>query len=248
MIAEPWDIGLGGYQLGDFPPRGANGTTATAIRCAASSAATAALVGELATRLAGSADIFAGRQRPLSRSINFVTAHDGFTLADLVAYERKHNRRMASTTATAPTTTTPGTTASRARPTIRPSAPTAADMRALLAALIFSRGTPMLAMGDELGRSQHGNNNAYAQDSPIAWLDWSTADSDLLEFSARAIGAARAPSGVARSAPLTGTTGREGAPPDVAWFGASGLALDDAGWDAPGARLLVAALYERGSR
>ena len=146
---------------------------------AGSGAATAG-IGDLATRLAGSSDLFAPATPPRPRSVNFVAAHDGFTLADLVAYAAKHNeangednrdgsrRDHLEQRRRGP---------SRRRRIVRCAA---AMPRALLATLLLARGTPMLAMGDELGRSQGGNNNAYAQDNETTWLDWAKADRSLI--------------------------------------------------------------------
>lgn len=183
LIAEPWDIGPGGYQLGRFPPkflewndryrddvrrfwRGDHGT-----------------VPALATRLAGSSDVFAGEG---TRTVNFLAAHDGMTLADLVAYERKHNEangednrdghndNLSWNHGVEGPTDQPEVLAARAR-----------SLRRLLATLFVSRGTIMLTAGDEFGRSQRGNNNAYAQDNEITWLDWENRDRELEVFVAQ---------------------------------------------------------------
>ena len=166
LIAEPWDFGPGGYQLGRFPAgwgewndrfrdtvrrfwRGDGGT-----------------LGDLATRLAGSPDALR-RPPPAHRSVNFVTAHDGFTLADLVAFTQAQprQRRGEPRRLLREPLLEPRRRGSHRRP--RDPRPPAADVRALLATLLLARGTPMLAMGDELGHSQGGNNNAYAQDNAI---------------------------------------------------------------------------------
>ena len=167
---------------------GASGTTVTATPCAASGAAIAGMLGDFTTRFAGSADVFA-RARPLTRSINFITAHDGFTLArSRLVHGEAQRRRTARTTATGRTTTSPGTMARRVRRPIRRSIRHGrATCGRLLATLLLSRGTPMLSMGDELGRTQHGNNNAYAQDNAESWFDWASANSGLIEFTAAAI-------------------------------------------------------------
>ena len=155
LIAEPWDIGYGGYQLGNFPPAWGEWNDHYRDTMRRFFRGEGGLIGELATRVAGSADLFASRHRPLSRSINFVTAHDGFTLADLVAYERKQNlangeqNRDGTDSNNSWNNGVEGPTEDAAIQRRR-----AADMRALFAALIFSRGTPMIAMGDEIGRSQ----------------------------------------------------------------------------------------------
>jgi len=141
------------------------------------------MTGALATRLAGSADIFAVRSRPPSRSVNFVTAHDGFTLADLVAHETKHNAANGEDNrdgTDANFSWNHGVEGATDDAAVR--AARARDVRSLLATLLVSRGTPMLTMGDELGRTQHGNNNTYAQDNALAWVDWDRADRALADF------------------------------------------------------------------
>ena len=147
---------------------------------------------ELATRLAGSADVFAARRRPPSRSINFVAAHDGFTLADLVAHAIKHNEANGESNrdgADANWSWNHGVEGASADPAVV--AARTRDVRSLLATLLLSRGTPMLAMGDELGRTQHGNNNAYAHDGPLTWIDWAAADTGLAAFVAALVAVRR---------------------------------------------------------
>ena len=232
LIAEPWDCGLGGYQLGRFP--GAWGEWNDAFRDTVRRfwRDAGATLGELAGRLAGSQDHFGGRFRP-SRSVNFVTAHDGFTLADLVSYERKHNEANGEQNRD-------GTDQNQSwnNGVEGPSEDPAvlerrrADQRALLATLMLARGTPMLSMGAELGQSQGGNNNAYAQDTAISWIDWARADSDLTAFTARlaevrrehpALRDDRFLTGEAISSPL----------PDVEWRRADGGPLSPHDWDDP---------------
>ncbi len=243
LIAEPWDIGYGGYQVGAFPPGWGEWNDKYRDTLRRFFKGEGGMIGELATRIAGSADIFAGRHRPLSRSVNFVTAHDGFTLADLVAYERKQNRANGEDNRDGTDgnhSWNNGVEGATEDPMIRRRR--AADMRALFAALVFSRGTPMIAMGDEIGRSQGGNNNAYAQDNAIAWMDWSAADTELLGF-ARAVIALRAAHPVLRDPrPLTGEP-RDGlAFADVAWFGADGRPLEGGAWNDGNAHVLAAVL------
>ncbi|MCX5495970.1 glycogen debranching protein GlgX [Kaistia dalseonensis] len=240
LIAEPWDVGMGGYQLGRFPPGWGEWNDRYRDTMRRFFRGDAGMLGELATRVAGSADIFAGRHRPLSRSVNFVTAHDGFTLADLVSYERKENHANGERNRD-------GTDDNKSwnngveGPTDDPAiiARRRADMAALLAALIFSRGTPMLSMGDELARSQNGNNNAYAQDGPIAWLDWAKADRDLFDFACRIIERRAAHPALHDPRPLTGRATVAGDAPDVSWLDADGAELDVAGWNAAEARTLL---------
>lgn len=247
MIAEPWDIGMGGYQLGAFPARWGEWNDRYRDTLRRFFRGDGGLVGELATRIAGSADLFAWRRRPLSAGINFITAHDGFTLADLVSYAHKANQANGEANRD-------GTDANNSwnngveGPSDDPAVLSrrAADGRALIAALLFSHGTPMLSMGDEVGRSQAGNNNAYAQDGPIAWLDWSKADVDLLEFTRRAIELRRTHPILSDPRPLTGMP-RDGlARPDVEWFGVDGRPMTDAAWSSGEGHALVAVFVGRG--
>jgi glycogen operon protein len=184
LIAEPWDIGWGGYELGDFPPGWSewNGRYRDTVRDFWRS--TDGTMADLATRITGSSDLY-GRGRRPTASINLITVHDGFTLADLVSYNAKHNEangegnrdgtddnRSWNCGAEGPTED-PEVVGLRAR-----------QRRNLLATLLLSEGVPLILGGDELGRTQGGNNNAYCQDNPVSWVDWSAAgaERDLLEF------------------------------------------------------------------
>ena len=192
LIAEPWDVGPGGYRLGQFPAPFLEWNDKYRDDTRRFWRGDAGLAGALATRLAGSSDIFqSGFGRP-SASVNFVACHDGFTLADLVAFERKHNEANGEENRDGTNdnhswnngaegeTEDPAVKARRQR-----------DIRALLATLFLSRGTPMLTAGDELGRSQKGNNNAYAQDNELSFIDWGTADRGLVDFVGKLCGLAR---------------------------------------------------------
>ena len=173
LIAEPWDIGPRGYQVGNFPVLWSewNGKYRDCVRRFWKG--NGGTVAELATRLAGSSDLFADDGRHPSASINFLTAHDGFTLRDLVSYNQKHNEANGEENRDGTNdneswncgfegpTTDAGINALRAQ-----------QQRNFLATLLLSQGVPMLLAGDEFGQTQHGNNNAYCQDSPVAWLDW----------------------------------------------------------------------------
>jgi isoamylase len=184
LIAEPWDVGLGGYELGDFPPGWSewNGRYRDTVRDFWRGAA--GTLPDFATRLTGSSDLY-GRGRRPAASINLITVHDGFTLTDLVGYDHKHNEangegnrdgtddnRSWNCGVEGPTDDT-SVLALRAR-----------QRRNLLATLLLSEGVPLMLAGDELGRTQRGNNNAYCHDDPISWVDWSTADTpaDLVQF------------------------------------------------------------------
>lgn len=179
MIAEPWDIGPGGYQLGAFPEHWLewNDKYRDQVRRFWRGDGRS---GDLATRIAGSADVFHG---PSSRSVNFVAAHDGFTLADMVAYAERHNHangednrdghgdEVSWNHGQEGPTDDPAVAKARTR-----------SVRAMLATLFLSRGTPMLTAGDEFGRTQHGNNNGYAQDNETTWLNWENRDNALEDF------------------------------------------------------------------
>ena len=176
MIAEPWDIGPGGYQLGHFPENWLewNDRFRDDVR---SYWRGGEAPGKLATRLAGSADVF-GEQN--CRSVNFLCAHDGFTLADLVAYADRHNEANGENNRDGHGENFSWNCGVEG-PTDDPAilARRATDARALLGTLFASTGTIMLSAGDEFGRTQQGNNNAYCQDNAISWLDWQRRDRAL---------------------------------------------------------------------
>ncbi|HLZ83018.1 MAG TPA: glycogen debranching protein GlgX [Caulobacteraceae bacterium] len=243
LIAEPWDVGPDGYQLGRFP--GAWGEWNDRFRDTARGfwRGDAVPLGELSRRLAGSEDLFADR-RP-SRSVNFVVSHDGFTLADLVAFRDKHNEANgeANRDGTGHNLSwNHGVEGPSADPAV--AAARLADQRALLATLLLARGTPMLAMGAELGRTQGGNNNAYAQEGPIGWLDWAGADQDLIDFAARLAAIRRDHPALRADRFLTGAP--VGGTPylDVAWRTAVGEPLAEGDWNDPAGETLVMILAE----
>ncbi|MDX2340263.1 glycogen debranching protein GlgX [Micrococcus sp. M4NT] len=183
LIAEPWDVGWGGYQVGNFPGIWSewNGMYRDTVRDFWRGEP--GTLGEFATRLTGSADLYEGDGRSPGASVNFVTAHDGFTLRDLVSYNEKHNAANGEDNKDGDShnrswncgvegqTDDPEVLTLRAR-----------QQRNFLATLLLSQGVPMISHGDELGRTQGGNNNAYCQDNEIAWIDWSTVDANLVEF------------------------------------------------------------------
>ena len=189
LIAEPWDVGEGGYQVGNFPGLWTewNGKYRDTVRDYWRGEP--ATLGEFASRLTGSSDLYEATSRRPGASINFVTAHDGFTLNDLVSYNEKHNEangehnrdgeshnRSWNCGVEGPTDD-PEILDLRRR-----------QMRNIMATLMLSQGTPMIAHGDEIGRTQHGNNNVYCQDSELSWMEWSLVDknSDLLSFTRKA--------------------------------------------------------------
>jgi glycogen operon protein len=183
LIAEPWDVAEGGYQLGNLPPGWAewNDKYRDAVRSYWKGER--GVLGELASRLSGSSDIFQRAGRGPTASINFVTAHDGFTLEDLVSYEDKRNdanlegNRDGSDNNRSANYGVEGPTRDAQIRSVRDK-----QKRNLLATLLFSQGVPMLLAGDEIGRTQRGNNNAYCHDSALSWLDWESADHALLSF------------------------------------------------------------------
>jgi glycogen debranching enzyme GlgX len=242
MIAEPWDIGPGGYQLGAFPPRWGEWNDRYRDTIRRFWRGDTDMLGEFTTRFAGSADVFTGR--PLTRSINFITAHDGFTLGDLVSYESKHNQangednrdgsggnRSWNNGAEGPSSNAT-ILAARTR-----------DIRALLATLLLSRGTPMLSMGDELGRTQNGNNNAYAQDNAGSWIDWSAADDALIEDTAALIALRRSLAPLFNGRLLRGQPADGQVVPDVTWHARDGLLMNEADWNRDVNRTLTAVLF-----
>ncbi len=240
IIAEPWDVGPGGYRLGQFPAGWGEWNDRFRDDVRRFWRGDGGMVGALATRLAGSADLF--RDRPLSDSVNFVAAHDGFTLADLVSFTAKRNDANGEANrdgTEANLSWNNGAEGPSDDPAIR--ARRRADIRALLATLLLARGTPMLGMGDEGGRSQGGNNNAYAQDNPTGWLDWAAMDEDLVDFTARLIAARRAHPALHASAPLTGQG-------DAAWLHPDGAAMTEADWHDPERRALLLLLDQDGER
>ena len=185
LIAEPWDVGEGGYQVGNFPGlwREWNGKYRDTVRDYWRGEP--ATLGEFASRLTGSSDLYEATGRRPSASINFVTCHDGFTLADLVSYNEKHNaangedNRDGESHNRSWNCGAEGPTDNHEILALRHR-----QMRNMMATLMVSQGTPMIAHGDEIGRTQQGNNNSYCQDSPLSWMDWSLREtnSDLLEF------------------------------------------------------------------
>jgi glycogen operon protein len=231
LIAEPWDIGEGGYQVGNFPPLWSewNGKYRDTVRDYWRGADQT--LGEFANRLAGSPDLYASTGRRPLASVNFVCAHDGFTLRDLVSYSDKHNdangeenrdgeshNRSWNHGVEGPTDD-PAVKALRAR-----------QQRNFLATLFLSQGVPMLLAGDEIGRTQGGNNNAYCQDNEISWIDWEQADQDLFYFTVHLAAFRRAHPVFRRrrwfeGQPLHGRDVR-----DIAWFTPGGVEMSEDDW------------------
>ncbi|MEO6880425.1 MAG: glycogen debranching protein GlgX [Mycobacteriaceae bacterium] len=237
LIAEPWDVGEGGYQVGNFPPLWTewNGKYRDTVRDYWRGEDST--IGEFASRLTGSADLYEDSSRRPGASINFVIAHDGFTLADLVSYNDKHNEANGEDN-------NDGESHNRSwncgveGPTDDPEilALRARQQRNVLATLLLSQGTPMLAHGDELGRTQRGNNNVYCQDSELAWVDWAAAveqpNADLTEFTARVIALRTEHPVFRRRRFFEGRPVSEGEQRrDIAWLTPAGKYMTEADWD-----------------
>jgi glycogen operon protein len=256
LIAEPWDVGPGGYQVGNFPVGWAewNGKYRDTVR--RFWRGVGGQTGELAYRLTGSSDLYAMSGRQPHASINFVTAHDGFTLNDLVSYEQKHNEVNGEDNRDGEShnesmnfgvegpTDDPAILAAREQ-----------QKRSFLATLILSQGVPMLLGGDEMGRTQQGNNNAYAQDNPISWFDWSLTDASrqLLEFTRGLIAFFRRHPVLRRRRFFQGRRIRGSSVKDLTWFDGRGEEMTDEQWGAAdtltiGLRLAGDAIDERGPR
>jgi glycogen debranching enzyme GlgX len=235
LIAEAWDIGPGGYQVGRLAAPFADWNDRYRDTMRRFWRGDREVFGEAATRLSGSSDLFAARGQP-SSSINFIVAHDGFTLADLVSFERKANRangennRDGTDANNAWNNGTEGATAHSAINARRKQ-----DQRNLLATLLLSLGTPMLLAGSEFGQSQGGNNNAYAQDNITSWLDWAKADAALIAFTGTLTALRKTHPVFSRNRFLTGAVLPGRTSPDVVWLKTNGRAMTSADWDS-GAR------------
>ncbi len=242
LFAEPWDVGrTDSYELGRFPPlwREWNGRYRDTMRDFWRSHDR--LLGDFADRFTGSSDIFASRGRRPTASVNLITVHDGFTLADLVSYDIKHNEANGDSNRDGTDDNrswncgTEGPTANADILDLR-----VRQRRALLTTLLLSFGVPLLLGGDELGRTQQGNNNAYCQDNTITWFDWSRVDSDLLSFTKRVVALRRAHPVFRRRRFLAGTAARE-----LSWYTPAGVAMTRTNWVDPVARAV--ALYLDGA-
>jgi glycogen operon protein len=235
LIAEPWDVGQpDSYDIGHFPPLWSewNGKYRDTMRDFWRRRD--GLVPEFATRFSGSSDLYGGSRRRPTASVNLITVHDGFTLADLVAYDHKHNEangednrdgtddnRSWNCGAEGPTDD-PAIVALRER-----------QSRAMLTTLMLSFGVPMLLGGDELGRTQGGNNNAYCQDNEMTWFDWTNVDGDLLAFTKRLIALRWSHPVFRRRRFLVGMDAQE-----LLWFTPSGTPMTPENWADPAARCL----------
>ena len=243
LIAEPWDVGEGGYRVGNFPVnwREWNGKYRDGARDFWRAANDS--MGEFASRVTGSSDLYrAGGRAPLA-SINFVTAHDGFTLADLVAYNEKHNEANGEDNRDGDSQNRSwncGVEGPTDDPAIR--ATRAQQQRNFLATLILSQGVPMILHGDELGRTQRGNNNAYCQDNEISWIDWPKADAALIDFTRRLIQLRREHPIFRRRGWFTGNPVKSGRRKDLEWFRPDGGEMTAGDWGVGYAKTLGAFL------
>jgi isoamylase len=249
MIAEPWDVGEGGYQVGNFPVRWAewNGRYRDTTR--AFWKGDAGQVAELGYRLTGSSDLYSSSGRKPSASINFVTAHDGFTLTDLVSYDAKRNAANAEdgrdgndhehswNCGVEGPSSDPDVQRLRWR-----------QRKNLLATLLFSQGTPMLLAGDEFGRTQDGNNNAYCQDNETSWLDWNWDEDQraLYEFTRKVLGLRRQHPSLRRTKFFQGRPIQNADLGDLSWFRHDGKAMASEDWDTAHTSSLVMFIAGRG--
>ena len=249
LIAEPWDVGEGGYQVGKFPAGWAewNGLYRDCMRDFWRGADSK--LAEFAERFSGSPDLYKNDYRNPGASINFLAAHDGFPLRDLVQYEQKHNEanldenrdgenenRSCNYGVEGPTEDE-GINELRAR-----------QQRNFLCTLFLSQGVPMLLSGDELGRTQGGNNNAYCQDNEISWIDWSNIDSDLLDFTRRLIQFRKDHPSFSRKSWFQGLPIRGVGVEDICWFRPDGNEMEEENWNVDCARSLGVFLSGLGLR
>ncbi|TVR82261.1 MAG: glycogen debranching enzyme GlgX [Rhodospirillales bacterium] len=250
LIAEPWDVGIDGYQLGNFPPVWAEWNDKYRDNVRRFWRGDHHTIGDLASRLSGSSQIFQHKGRRPWASLNFITAHDGFTLNDLVSYDHKHNEANGEDNRDGTDsnhswncghegpTEDAGINALRAR-----------QKRNFLTTLLLSQGTPMLVAGDEFGRTQHGNNNAYCQDNEIGWVHWDTHSDDdraLTRFVQRLIRLRRDHPVFRRARFLTGAAADDTTLKDVAWLSAEGHEMTDGDWSSPHLRCLGMEVYRDG--
>lgn len=246
LIAEPWDVGPGGYQVGNFPIRWAewNGKYRDAVRHFWRG--DQHVVPELASRLAGSSDIYEPSGRGSYASINFITAHDGYTLSDLVSYEQKHNEangeenrdghndNISRNWGIEGETNDPIILERRFR-----------LMRGLIATLAFSQGVPMLAHGDEVARTQRGNNNAYAQDNETTWVNWDfdPRRRELLAFTRKCLNLRQAHPVLRRRHFFRGEATVKGGPKDLSWIRSDGREMTQDDWHNPNNHMLGMLIY-----
>ncbi len=236
LIAEPWDLGPGGYQTGRFPRGWSEWNDKYRNTVRSFWRGDQGQLGELATRLTGSRDLYQSADRTPQASVNFVTCHDGFTLNDLVSYETKHNlangeeNRDGSDHNLSRNWGVEGPTDSARTVHMRERM-----KRNFLATLAFSHGVPMLSHGDEVGRTQLGNNNAYCHDSPLTWVDWNLtpAQQDMLQFTRRVFGLRAAIPLLRRTSFFSPQPGPESGVKEIVWLTAEGKEIEEAHWRDP---------------
>jgi glycogen operon protein len=247
LIAEPWDLGEGGYQVGNFPPLWSEWNGKYRDTARDFWRGTDRTLAEFAYRFTGSSDLYEGSARRPYASVNFITAHDGFTLRDLVSYNDKHNEangednrdgeshnRSWNCGAEGPTDD-PNVNALRAK-----------QQRNFLTALMLSQGVPMLLGGDEMGRTQQGNNNAYCQDNEISWYDWENIDEGLLHFARRLIRLRHRHPVFRRRRWFHGRPIHGSGVSDIGWFTPGGTLMSDDDWSVGFAKSLGVFLNGQG--
>ncbi len=249
LIAEPWDVGEGGYQVGNFPPGWAewNGKYRDCMRDLWRGADS--MLAEFAERSTGSSDLYKDDYRKPQAGINFITAHDGFTLHDLVTYNEKYNEANGEDNKDGEShnrswncgvegeTEDPNINALRAK-----------QKRNLLTTLFLSQGVPMIVAGDEFSRTQKGNNNAYCQDNEISWLDWRNADMELLDYTRKLIRFYRSHPVFSRKRWFKGRPIHGTQVEDIAWFHPSGEEMSEENWNSDVARSLAVYLNGKALR
>ncbi len=247
MIAEPWDVGEGGYQVGNFPPGWVewNGKYRDCMRDFWRGADS--MLAEFGQRFTGSSDLYSNDNRRPTASINFITAHDGFTLHDLVSYNDKHNEKNGEDSKDGENHNrswncgAEGHTNDKEIIALRDK-----QKRNFLATLFLSQGVPMLVMGDEVSRTQQGNNNAYCQDNETSWLDWAKADKNLLEFTKKLIEFRKEHPAFCRRRWFQGQPIKGHGVEDIAWFTMDGNEMSDDHWSDSFAKSLGVFLNGRG--
>jgi glycogen operon protein len=235
LIAEPWDVGEGGYQVGNFPVLWAewNGKYRDTVRRYWKG--DEGQLSDLAYRLTGSSDLYKTDGRKPSASINFITAHDGFTLSDLVSYNDKHNIANGEENQDGTNDNhswNMGAEGATEDPAIKRARKV--QVRNFLATLLLSQGVPMLCGGDEIARTQMGNNNAYCQDNELSWHDWKRAEEheDLLEFTAKLIELRKKHPNLRRRNFYQDRSIRNSIVKDIAWFASDGHEMSEEEWNA----------------
>ncbi len=253
LIAEPWDVGIGGYQVGNFPVKWAewNGKYRDTVRDfwrgVSNGSGGGSTLAEFASRITGSSDLYGDDGRQPTASINFVTAHDGFTLDDLVSYNEKHNEANGENNRDGESNnrswncgkegSTDDPEINRLRDRLK---------RDFIATLFLSQGVPMLLVGDEMGRTQMGNNNAYCQDNEVSWVHWETADADLQAFTRRVIWLVKEHPIFQRRKWFQGRPLYGAGITDIVWYKPNGEEMSDHNWREDHARSLGVLLNGKG--